>query len=216
MPKVEAGYLDDEELALLELAVELHWRLVIPFMVDTGLRIGEVSAVRVRDLDLKRGILRVQKAAVYVSKKVSGRDSGRIDDRTKTEAAVRVVPTITPEVAERLAAHIEERGLGPDDLLFTSPRGGPLHPGNWRTRVFNPAVERAGLAHKHPTPHSLRHSAVTIWIDEEISNPYKLSRWAGHKNFADFYRLYAHLFADEEPGARQALGDRRSNGRKAE
>lgn len=213
VPKNEAAYLDDEELELLELAVDLHWRLMIPFMVDTGLRIGEVAAVRVRDLDLDRGLVRIRKAAVYVSKQVSGRATGRIDERTKTTAAVRVVPTVTPEVAERLAAHIEERGLGPDDLLFTGPCGGPLNPGNWRRRVFDPAVERAGLAHKKPTPHSIRHSAISIWISERVADPYKLSRWAGHENFADFYRLYAHLLADEEPDVRRALGERRRNRR---
>lgn len=57
---------------------------------------------------------------------------------------------------------------------------------------------------------------MSIWIDEEIGNPYKLSRWAGHENVADFYRLYAHLLADEEPGARQALGDRRRERRATE
>jgi hypothetical protein len=69
-------------------------------------------------------------------------------------AGDRVAPTITDALAERLAAHIDERGLVLTDWLFADPHGGPMSPDNWRARVWRPAVERAGLA--GPKPASLR------------------------------------------------------------
>ena len=37
-------------------------------------------------------------------------------------------------------------GREPDDCLFTAAKGGPVRSGNWRYRVFDPAVRKAGIA----------------------------------------------------------------------
>lgn len=70
---------------------------------------------------------------------------------------VRSVP-----VPPALMRHIEQecRGRGAADLLFPAPKGGPLRLNNWRRRVFDPAVERAGIVDL--TPHDLRHTAALL------------------------------------------------------
>ena len=58
---------------------------------------------------------------------------------------------------------IQERGLGPQDHLFTGPQGGLLTPSNWRNRIWHPAVLKAGIE-PPATPHALRHTAISRWI----------------------------------------------------
>ncbi len=109
---------------------------------------------------------------------------------------MRAVPTLTRPVAERLAVHIGERGLCPDDKLFTGPNGGIMRSSGWRSRIFRPAVASAGLG-PEVTPHSLRHGAVARWIAAGQSDPYVLSRWLGHSTPVIVYRTYAHLLPQD-------------------
>lgn len=141
----QAVFLELAELARIEAAMDPHSALVVSFTVECALRIGEVSAIRVRDVDLDLGIVYVRAGAVYVSRQISGKETRRTELDGKTNAAIRAVPMLHPGTADRLRAMIADRRLGPNDLLFTGKRGGPLDPSNWRAREFSPAVDAAGL-----------------------------------------------------------------------
>jgi len=109
----------------------------------------------------------VRATAVSVPLDVSGGESRRQIHLTKTFAGERTVPIITPALRERLAAMIDERGLGSGDWLFTGRGGGPMTPGNWRNRVWATAVKRAGMTDPQPNPPlartQLRHGALPRW-----------------------------------------------------
>jgi integrase len=153
--RIERRFLSLDEIQRVQAAVEPWWSFVVPFAVTTGLRIGELAALMVGDLVLASRELHVRATAVGVTRRFSGAEHRRQLQRPKTAAGERVVPTITDDLADRLAAHIDERGLSLDDWLFAGPHGGPMSPDNWRARVWRPAVERAGLADYTPTPHGL-------------------------------------------------------------
>jgi len=76
--------------------------------------------------------------------------------------------------------------------VFTSPEGQALEYANLRRRVFNVAVEQAGLADEDDrlTMHDLRHYACTAWLDEGIS-AHQVMRWMGHGDVRVTMR-YAH------------------------
>jgi integrase len=46
------------------------------------------------------------------------------------------------------------------------------------------------------TPHSFRHFAVSLWIDEGATAK-QVSGWAGHEDVAFTMRVYGHLFKDK-------------------
>jgi integrase len=202
--RVERRFLSVAELTRLEQAMALRWVLVVPFAAVTGLRIGELAALRVRDLNLAAGEVTVHSTAVSVPLEVSGGETRRQIHPTKTFAGERTVPTITPALRRRLTAMIDERALGPNDWLFTGRNGGPMTPVNWRNRTWAAAVRRAGIADPLPTPHSLRHTAVSLWIAAGVDR-LTVARWAGHTDAAFMERVYGHLWRDDYTDTQDAI-----------
>jgi integrase len=49
-------------------------------------------------------------------------------------------------VAEELGAYLAHRPHGPNDLVFTAPRGGPLRPSKFVPARFKPAIGAANQA----------------------------------------------------------------------
>lgn len=220
-------FLLPDEAATVEAVFDPWWRLTVPFLADTGLRVGELAAVRVSDIkiviavadDLTRMVpihmamgarimgasVRVPRGAVEVSKKFSGKDTRRYYEEPKTEAGRRTVPTITASVARRIVDQVIERSLTADDLLFTGRHGAPMSPHNWRERCWATAIKRAGLADPQPTPHAMRHTAVSYWIAAGTVEPLKLAMWAGHSGTRMIYELYGHLLPEDANEMREAL-----------
>lgn len=188
---VESRFVTANEAGAIEAAMDPRWALVVPFAFDTGLRISELAGLVTRDIEFNS-----PSWMVHVRRIVTDVGGKAQVGPPKSKAGLRVVPTITRPVADRLADHIAERGLGPTDSLFAGPHGGGMRPTNWRARVFRPAVAGAGLG-PEVTPHSLRHGAVARWIAAGQSDPYVLSRWLGHSTPVIVYRTYAHLLPQD-------------------
>ena len=204
----EARFLDLGELGRLEACFDGHYRDLVGVNADLGLRIGELAAQRVRDLDLDAGSVRVRETAGEVQKKF-GDGHSLVFGPPKSAAGRRTVPTLTDESAAVLGARIARLGLGPDDLVWAGRRGGPLRPNNFRDRFWGPAVAAAGLAEPLPTPHALRHTAVARWIAAGVTDPYKLARWAGHTSITTIYRFYGHLLPEDTTDLRRNLSAQR-------
>ena len=86
-----------------------------------GLRFGEAAALRVRNVDLLRGRLRVTESVTEVK--------GELVFGTPKSHAARSVP-VPRFVRAVLEQHLA--GKTPDDLVFTSPDGHPMRNNNFR------------------------------------------------------------------------------------
>lgn len=201
IPDVEARFLTTTELARLDAALATRspeWSEVVPLLADAGLRIGELAALRVRDLDLPAGTVQIRQTLVEVR--------GTIHlGPPKSRHGRRVVPTLTTQTCELLAERVERLQLETEDPLFAGPRGGLLRPALFRRRIFAPAVITAGLSGK-VTPHTLRHTAISLWIAAGVSDAFKLARWAGHRDPTMIYRTYGHLIPEDTSDFRARLG----------
>ena len=159
------------------------YRLAVLFLAYTGVRFGEMAALRVRSLDLLR-----RRAAITQSvAEVRGR---AVFSTPKTHQS-RSVP-IPRFLVDDLAAHVS--GRQPDDFVFSAPRGGVLRIRNFRRTGFEPAVAAAGLAPL--TPHALRHTAASLAIAAG-ANVKVVQTMLGHKSATMTLDLYGHLFADQ-------------------
>jgi integrase len=114
---------------------------------STGLRIGELLALRWRDIDLESGLIRVRQS-VYEG----------VFDEPKTKRSLRTVPLSKGGIS--ILATYKRSDSNPDALVFATRKGSPLSRRNLLNRQLKPTCERIGLAGANW--HWLRHVNATL------------------------------------------------------
>ena len=170
--------------------------------VTTGMRRGEVMALRWQDVDLERATVQVRGSLQPT------RDGPRIVE-PKTAQSRRQV-ALTQRAVDAIRQHrvrqAEERlragpGWEDHDLVFPCGTGRPLNPTSLR-RSFMPLVRRAGLP---PIRfHDLRHTAATLMLVQGV-HPKVASEMLGHSNIAMTLDLYSHVTPTMQRQAAEAL-----------
>lgn len=173
----------------------------------TGLRVGELTALRVRD------VMEVPTLAFRVVRSAS--DGYPIQSKTKGDKITSMRVGRTVPVADDLREIIARARADklPDDLLFTAPQGGRLNKNNWRRAVH-------WDEHKNGRRiHDLRHTAATLWFTAGIA-PKTVQTWLGHSSMTVTVDTYAHFMGDDADRAglerlnnslRDAAGTRRDH-----
>lgn len=195
LPRVEVKemrFLAPGEVAALADAIDTRYRVWLLTAAYSGLRFGELAALRHGRVDLLRRRLDVVENVADVS-------GVHHFGTPKTRAGRRSVP-IPTALAGELKAWASGRGA--DDLVFPAPEGGPLRPSLFNRRTWQPAIHKAGVAPLRP--HDLRHTAVSIWIAGG-ANPKEIATWAGHASVATVLDRYGHLLAGQEERVMDAL-----------
>lgn len=166
-------------------ATDAHWRPLVQLLAWTGIRIGEAAGLRVGDVDLQSGTLRVERSRARATRGVSGKPSHWYDKRPKTDAGARTLRLPAP-VVELLRPLVVNRA--PGEPLFVGPRGARLDPNGFRNRVWAKALRAAGL--DGYTPHDLRHFTASTLIGEGC-NAVEVAHWLGHADATTTLRIYA-------------------------
>lgn len=151
---------------LLEALTNPKHRLMALLLYSAGLRVGELVRLRVGDLDVDRGLIRVHHG------------KGRKDRYT-----------LYSEASATAVAHY--RALyTPREWLFPGAR--PDRPISARTvqKVMSAAARRAGIE-KHITPHTLRHSFATHLLEQGVDLRY-IQELLGHVS-ATTTQIYTHV-----------------------
>lgn len=160
---------------------------IVLLLATTGLRWGEMAALRLRDVDLGRGRIRVERSASKVNAKT-------VIGTTKTHAARSVA--VSASVLKLLAPAMVAKS--PDELLWSRANGEALRPPT-TTHWFGAAVKRCQLADNlfpRVTVHELRHTAASLMIASGASVKVVQSQ-LGHKTATMTLDQYGHLFPDE-------------------
>lgn len=189
-------FLTHDEYATLRNAALEHHRLLLDFLVCTGLRWGEFVALEVRDVDLTNANVAVTKSAKWVGTSPNRR---RVIGPVKTPKSKRTI-SLPPELVADLRAHVA--GRGSRDRLFTAPRGGPLVHHNFFFHVWRRACDKVAMTDPYPRIHDLRHTHASWLIAEGVSMK-ALQERLGHESIKTTMDLYAHLM----PGAQQEAAD---------
>lgn len=100
-------------------------RLLAETKIETGLRWGELTELRMSDIDLATRMLTVSRAVVEVNAKFHP-DGGRflIKNYPKDGEYRRI--KLTSQIADKLRAYARDRRLADDHLVFTMPTPGPV------------------------------------------------------------------------------------------
>jgi len=148
-PKTERLYLNSSEVQRLLTSLLDPCHTIVLVAVLTGMRIGEILALRWKRLDLLRG-------SIVIRETVS---EGRFGS-PKTRSSRRDVPMSGPVLKAFEVHRSQSRQTGPEDLVFASRKQTPLNPKNLLRRVLRPACEVLKLP--AITWHSFRHTHATL------------------------------------------------------
>ncbi|MEV5368942.1 site-specific integrase [Streptomyces albogriseolus] len=155
------------------------------FLVGTGLRWGEATALQARDVNLTRRTISIQRAWK------------RCDDAVfklgppKTKKGRRVLALSESQV-EMLRRHLA--GRQPEDFVFRGGMGKAWRHANYYNRKWKKACDEAirrGLT-KRPRIHDLRHTHVAWLIEKNIPLPAIQAR-LGHESITTTVDRYGHL-----------------------
>ena len=101
-------------------------------------------------------------------------------------------PSVDAALRELSARALERGRYAPDELVFGSMRGTPLHPSNFRRRVWDPALRLAGLEAEGYRFHDLRHTCVSRLVAAG-ADVKLVQAVAGHANPLITLKRYSHL-----------------------
>lgn len=144
--------------------------LAILLLFTTGMRVSELTALTVADIDLERRTLRVR---------------GKGDRE-------RLVFLTSGEVVSELRSFMKDEGLKravPSTWLFRNRNGGRLSTNGIRHKLRSIAAN-AGLS-RRITPHMLRHSAATSLLEAGIDIRF-VQRLLGHRSISTT-EIYTHV-----------------------
>ena len=138
-----------------------RYRMLVLLAIETGMRWGELVALRPVDVNLQTGIVTVRRTLVEVALKNSP-TSERIFVKQYPKDDEQRLISIDKATCQQLREHMMEYGVRDADLLFTSTAGSGLSRNNFRTKFWVPAVKAAAIE-QTVTFHNLR-AAHASWL----------------------------------------------------
>jgi integrase len=196
----------DAMRALLAVADE-DFRVKLAFASATGVRAGELHALRWRHIDFAKEEVKVETRV----------DAYGEEDVTKTAAGMRTIPLAQPLVLMLKEWKLRTKRKKADDLVFPNRRGWYTSHDNMVKRKFLPLFDQLAKKHKEDPAnnpeapgrfnwHALRHFAVSCWIEAGLS-PKTVQTFAGHSSLQVTMDRYGYLFkSDDHKRAMDAIG----------
>ena len=167
---IDANILRPAEIAAMTAAAPAEHRIAIRFLFHTGVRFGELLGLMWSDMDWASSRVLVRRQRSGINNELTA---------PKTRAGTRWID-LDRELLAELKAH---RLRTPGEFMF------PLDARNWRTRVWHPALRRAGL--RAVRIHDARHTHASLLIAAG-ADIVAVSRRLGHANPAITLGVYSH------------------------
>lgn len=178
--------------------------MCIYLALNTGMRVGEVCGLRVRDWDSARQTIRVCGTVV----EDSGHDPVR---QPKTKGRKSRTVSLDDATARMVGSFYSADGSqwSMEDPLIPGPRGGWMRP-TTASRAFRRLADRLGLP-KTATFHTLRHTHATLLLMDG-TDARTVSERLGHADVATTLRIYGHVLPGRDSEAAETFR-RAVNGR---
>lgn len=180
----EMCFLEHDEFQLLLANVPEYWQPLVEFLVSSGCRWSEATALKPGAVDRRAGTVRITKAW----KTGAG---GYVLGVPKTKKSVRTI-NVARSVLEKL-------DYGGEWLFTNSGRGrknpdGPVRIHSFHPNVWVPARARARAAglEKNPRVYDLRHTCASWLIQAGRPLP-SVQQHLGHESIQTTVDVYGHL-----------------------
>ncbi len=179
----EMHFLSEGDVVLLAGKMrEPTYETLVLFAAWTGMRAGEIEALRIKRVNL------ASRKAEVAENLGEASDGALRFGATKTYQR-RTVP-LAPFLVERLKPIVAGRDA--EDFVFSAPGGGPVRHHNFYARAFKPGVIAAGLDASIRF-HDLRHTCAA-WLIDSGAHVRAIMEWLGHSSPSVTLGTYGHLF----------------------
>jgi integrase len=201
--KMTMNTLSPEEVTrFLDAARVTDYYVYFATLLYTGLRRGELLALRWRNMDLESATLTVVETAYKLG------NGTYVIKEPKTPQSRRTV-TLPPSLVELFKVYKADQellriqlgvSLNADDFVFIRPDGSPINP-NAVTLAFKRIIKRAML--RSIRIHDLRHTHATLMLKAGV-HPKVVSERLGHANIGITLDIYSHVL----PGLQEAAAEK--------
>ena len=164
--------------------------LLIEFMSLTGLRIGELLALRYCDYDEKKATININGTLQYFYKNGSDIKRGTpkniysVRDVTLDARCVKILNSI---ITDNKRQSLWFKGYEEQGYIFTAKRGNP-----YDMQYINKLLKQVHIEGKHLTTHIFRHTHISILA--ELGIPLKaIMQRVGHNDPATTLSIYTHV-----------------------
>ena len=200
---------DDEQTKILlenleKLSIEeTKYKVAIILTVFTGVRLGELMGLEWQDVDLKNGIICINRSSQYLS------DMGVFTKTPKTESSIReiAIPEFIISLLEEYKLWYEEQKSiygelwTNSDRLFVQADGKPMHPSSI-SKWFVRYVSTIGLPVINF--HGLRHTNASLLVAQNVDIAV-ISARLGHAQISTTLDFYVHPLLSHNRKAGYAL-----------
>lgn len=207
-PPTEMLILEDEEVKMLENVANLKCHNGVPkmihaniivFMLNTGIRRGEMLGLKWEDVNLKKKVVNINKSLVMVKNRDDADNKNKLHwilKAPKTHNGIRKVPLNQKAVnAIKALSEIYQNRNIKDQFIARTRHGNPIGGTGMRSLLDN-MIELAGI-NKELTVHQLRHTFASRALKAGI-NIEMVSKWLGHSSTNVTYNTYIHMFEEEK------------------
>ncbi len=181
----------EQAQALLSAARHDRLEALYVLALTTGMRQGELLALRWRDIDLDacclhvRGTLQRSKQGLAIGEPKTRKSRRRIE---LSKAGVEALSRHREQQDRERLFHRD--GWQEHDLVFANEVGRLMEAGNVIRRSFRPLLQAAGLPRIRF--HDLRHTAATLLMGQNVP-PKVVSEMLGHSQVGITLDLYSHV-----------------------
>lgn len=162
-----------------------EYKLQLLISLYSGLRMGEINALKPENIDFKAGVIKVR---LTVSRDEN--DKPFIKEGTKTDTGIRDVP-IMNGLKSILQTSLEQQPDNPYDLLFYDKMNDKIISTQQVNEFFHRACEKCNI--EYNGQHALRHTFATRCIEAGVP-PVVLKTWLGHTDIHITLDTYADVF----------------------
>jgi integrase len=201
----------EEQKGLLEQAREHRLGIVVILGLGTGMRIGEMLALKWTDIDFNNKLLFVRHTINRLKNYGGDTKTVIVIGEPKTEKSRRTIP-LDDNLIERLKGHkkiqLSERlkagnAYDSQDYAFANELGSPVEPRTYQD-IFHKLTKQAEISNVNI--HALRHTFATRALEAGI--PAKtVSEILGHSTVSITLDLYSHVSVDTKRAAIEKIAN---------
>ena len=180
----------EEQKLFFEYAKDMHYYNLFAILINTGMRVGEATALTWDDIDFKKKVINITKTVSRVSN-----TKFEVSDSPKTKSSRRIVP-ITDSVYSILMnqkAYNEKKGID-SEFIFTALDGSMTNYKNVDSAIYFiiKKINASGKKMDRFSVHAFRDTFATRCIEQGMS-PNTLKEILGHSSIQITMDLYAHV-----------------------